>query len=91
MFHIVIEEGSYCRYYPERALNSWRSILGERVLSLKNHEDLAKLIVETLQRFNGRDSLDRNNNYKETRNYYEDYTCDDFKIQRKRKIGFLRF
>ena len=88
VFHIIIEEGNYCRYYYERALNSWRSILGERVLSLKNHENLAELIVETLQRFNGRDSLYRNN---EPRNYYENYTSHDFKTQRKRKIGFLRF
>ena len=88
VFHIVIEEGSYCRYYPERALNSWRSILGERVLSLKNHKDLANLIVEVLQKFNGRDYLYKNN---EAERYHEDYKNNDFKPQGKRKIGFLRF
>lgn len=88
VFHIIIGEGDYCRYYYERALNSWRSILGERVLSLKNHEDLANLIVEVLQKFNGRDYLYKNN---EVESYHEDYKSNDFKTQGKRKIGFLRF
>lgn len=88
VFHIIIEEGNYCRYYYERTLNSWRSILGERVLSLKNHKDLANLIVEVLQKFNGRDYLYKNN---EAERYHEDYKNNDFKPQGKRKIGFLRF
>ena len=88
VFHIIIEEGNYCRYYYERTLNSWRSILGERVLSLKNHKDLANLIVEVLQKFNGRDYLYKNN---EAERYHEDYKSNDFKTQGKRKIGFLRF
>lgn len=74
VFHIIIEEGNYCRYYYERTLNSWRSILGERVLSLKNHEDLANLIVEVLQKFNGRDYLYKNN---EVESYHEDYKSND--------------
>ena len=94
VFHIIVGEGSYCNRYPERVLNSWRNILGERALFLRNHEDMAQLIVEILQRYNDTDNDLVCKDYNVAReynnsNHYSDY--DNTRIKKKRKIGFLRF
>jgi hypothetical protein len=55
IFHIIIEEGSYCRMNLPKVKAAWQKLLGQRVLSLSEHEDLAELIVSTIQVNEGAD------------------------------------
>ena len=55
VFHIIIEEGNYCRSAPDRVIKEWRNLLGQRAIKLKDHSDLAELIVSTIQVSEGSD------------------------------------
>lgn len=56
VFHIVIEEGDYCRRAKDRVLSSWRDIMGQHVISLSDHKKLAETIVSTVEVVEGRDA-----------------------------------
>lgn len=49
IYHIIIEEGSYCRSRPDIVFSQWRDLLGQKAIPLSNHEDLAELIVSTIE------------------------------------------
>jgi len=55
IFHIIIEEGSYCRMNLPKVKEEWQKLLGQRAISLSEHEDLAELIVSTMQVNEGED------------------------------------
>ncbi len=55
IYHIVIEEGSYCRSQPERTKNAWRRLLGQRAIPISDHTRLAELIVSTIEVNEGAD------------------------------------
>jgi len=49
VFHIVALEGSYTRSSGDRVMQSWRDVLGQRVLPLTDHTKLAEVIVSAIQ------------------------------------------
>jgi hypothetical protein len=50
VFHVVVEEGSHARGRGiDRVMNSWRPVLGQRVLRLADHRKLSEVIVSTIQ------------------------------------------
>lgn len=49
VFHIVVEQGSYCSSAKDQVYTSWRNLMGERVLPLVDVNDLAEVIVSTIQ------------------------------------------
>ncbi|SFR64988.1 hypothetical protein [Anaeromicropila populeti] len=53
VFHIIVEEGSYCSSRKDKVVGEWRNVLGQRALLLPDHEKMAELIVSTLQIMNG--------------------------------------
>lgn len=53
VFHIIIEEGDHARFHLDRVQNSWRSILGQRVINLSDYTKLPEVIVSTLQIIEG--------------------------------------
>lgn len=53
IYHVIVEEGSHARSHPEEVKNSWVSVLGQRVIRLKKTENLAEVLVSTLQLANG--------------------------------------
>ncbi len=55
IFHIIIEEGNYYRGCPDQVNDRWQKLLGQRALKLSRHEDLAELIVSTIQMIEGSD------------------------------------
>ena len=55
VFHIIIEEGQGYRSQAKKVLTEWRGLLGQRVIPLSKHEDLAELIVSTIQVQEGAD------------------------------------
>lgn len=55
VFHIVIEEGSHARNHLPQVMQSWREVLGQRVISLSDYTKLAEVIVSTIQVIEGED------------------------------------
>jgi hypothetical protein len=56
VFHIIAEEGSYCRGYRLPSVQqAWVDLLGPNVIMMKNHKDLAEIIVATLKIAKGAD------------------------------------
>ena len=55
IFHIVVEQGSHCQRDLDGVLTSWRKVLGQNVLRLKDYKKLSEVIVSTLQVLGGAD------------------------------------
>lgn len=56
VYHIVIEEGNHARLHLGRVVDSWRALLGERVICLADHRNLAETIVSAIEVAEGRDA-----------------------------------
>lgn len=55
IFHIMIAEGSYFRCHADVTRRAWQALLGQNAITLKDHTNLAELIVSTLQVYEGAD------------------------------------
>lgn len=55
VFHIVVEEGNYFRHSPKQVLESWKELLGQRVLRLSDYTRIAEVIVSAIQANEGAD------------------------------------
>lgn len=49
VFHIIVEEGMYCRSKPQQTKGAWNKLLGARAVCLSDHRNLPELIVSILQ------------------------------------------
>ena len=49
IFHVVVEEGSYCRGNADRVVKAWQEHLGQHVIRLADHTKLPEVIVSTIQ------------------------------------------
>lgn len=58
VFHIIVEEGTFCRSRPEFTKGAWHKILGEKAISLSDHQNLPELIVSILQVTQGHDPFE---------------------------------
>ena len=63
IYHIIIEEGSYFRCNPNKALRDWQKLLGQKAIRLKDHKDLSELIVSTIALAEGEDLDDFTDNW----------------------------
>lgn len=54
VYHIVVKQGSHARHYFDDVMRSWKELLGQRVLVLEKNEDLAEVIVSTIEVNEGR-------------------------------------
>lgn len=58
IFHIVVEEGSHCRYSSQKneVISSWKSLIGsQRVIMLSDYTKLSEVIVSAIQVVEGSD------------------------------------
>jgi len=55
VFHIIVEQGSYCRANPGRVVRAWTGLLGRRALRLADYTRLPELIVSAMQANEGHD------------------------------------
>jgi hypothetical protein len=58
VYHIIIEEGHHARGALPKVQETWRSLLGQHVISLADHKLLAQTIVSTIEVAEGRDATD---------------------------------
>lgn len=56
VFHIIIEEGDYARDHLGEVVDSWRSLLGQRVITLSDHKRVAQTVVSTIELLEGGDA-----------------------------------
>ena len=56
VFHVIIEEGSHCRYRLPNVQQKWRELLGQNVISLSDYTKLAEVIVSAIQVVSGDDA-----------------------------------
>jgi len=57
-YHIVITEGSHCRSYRHTVLETWKSMIGEHLIVLEDHTQLAETIVSAIEVAEGRDAAE---------------------------------
>lgn len=91
VFHIVVEEGSYCSYGHDRVLKEWREVLGQHVLVLSDHTKMAELIVSTLQVMNGEEREEVVKGYDECTALVIQDAMRELSGPEKRERGFLKF
>ena len=58
VFHIIVEQGSHARHYPNQTSKAWREVLGQRVIPLADVNNLAEVIVSTIEVTEGRDKAE---------------------------------
>ena len=56
VYHVIIEEGQHARTHMSKVVDSWRSLLGQRVICLSDHSKLAETIVSAIEVAEGRDA-----------------------------------
>lgn len=55
VFHVIVEEGSHARSHPDRVREKWARYLGQHVLPLSDHRNLAEVVVSAIQVAEGAD------------------------------------
>lgn len=63
IFHVIVEEGNYCRRNKSGVISSWRNVLGHRALLLSNHEYVADVILAAIRVSEGEDPNDVINSF----------------------------
>jgi len=55
VFHIIVEEGDYCRRAKNRVTTEWRNLLGKRAINLSNYRYLSEVILSVISVNEGAD------------------------------------
>lgn len=56
VFHVIIEQGSHCRYRnKQRVIDGWKQLLGNRALPLDNYHHLPELVLAAMHVSEGAD------------------------------------
>lgn len=58
VYHLILEEGSECRYGFDRVYKSWQNVLGERALRVNDIKKLPEIIVSVIQMAAGANAQD---------------------------------
>jgi hypothetical protein len=58
VFHLMVEEGSYCSTNKDEVFSKWRSLLGQHAIPLSDHTKMGEVIISTLQVLAGDDKDD---------------------------------
>lgn len=56
VFHLMVEQGSHMRSYPDRVKRSWTNLLGQRAVPLSDHTKLSEVIVSLIEVTEGADA-----------------------------------
>ena len=49
VYHLIIEEGSHCRYYGDKVRSAWTDIIGQRAIPVSDHTKISEIIVSILE------------------------------------------
>lgn len=71
VFHIIAEEGNYCRHRLNQVRAEWTELLGPNAIFMRDHRTLSAIVNATLQIANGADIFEviQSSNYAEDLRY----------------------
>lgn len=49
VFHIIVEQGSHAKRYPDRVVQSWTNLLGQRVIKMPDYKKLPEIIAAAIE------------------------------------------
>ena len=49
VFHLIIEEGSYCSRYPSQVKSAWRGLMNDHAVCVKNYNHIAEIILAVIR------------------------------------------
>ena len=55
VFHLIVEETSFCRTNHDEVVGQWTNLLGQRAIKLSDHTKMGEVIISTLQVLAGED------------------------------------
>lgn len=55
VYHLIIEEGSYCRSYKNEVKNAWTDLIGQHAIPVSDHTKISEIIVSILEVEAGKD------------------------------------
>lgn len=55
VFHLIVEQGNYCRRNPEVTIGKWTQLMGKRALPLSNHSHVSQVILAAIEISEGKD------------------------------------
>lgn len=64
-FHIIVEQGNYCRLNKERVTKDWRNLMGFHSILLDNYEYLSEVILSVIRVNEGEDAEDVANSWQD--------------------------
>lgn len=64
-FHIIVEQGNFCRSAKERVKNNWRELMGYHAVLLDNYEYLSEVILSVIRVNEGEDAEDVANSWQD--------------------------
>ena len=53
IFHLIIEEGNYCRGHRDQVVSAWNKVIGQHARPVADHTKIAEIIVSILQKESG--------------------------------------
>ena len=55
VFHLIVEEGHYCRSFPDKVKDSWKELLGVNAMPLSDHQHLSAVVTSIISINEGAD------------------------------------
>jgi len=49
VFHLIVEEGSYCSGHKDQVVREWTKLLGQHAIKLSDYTKMGEVIISTLQ------------------------------------------
>lgn len=65
VFHIVVEQGNYCRTNMEKVKKDWRNLMGYHAVLLDNYQYLSEVILSVIRVNEGEDAEDVANSWQD--------------------------
>lgn len=64
-FHIIVEQGNYCRSAKDRVKTNWRTLMGFHAVLLDNYEYLSEVLLSVIRVNEGEDAEDVANSWQD--------------------------
>ena len=65
VFHVIVEQGNYCRSNKRNVIERWTELLGQRAIRLKDYTHLSEVILSVIQVSEGAEPLEVVNSWQD--------------------------
>lgn len=49
VFHIIVEQGNYCKRYKDKAISEWRGLIGRHAILLDDSKNISDVILSVIR------------------------------------------